>query len=532
MKKYLKQLYFILMVFCVTGVIKGLFSLVSFFQMSLYDIHIPGIGVMIEYDVRISYIVKTVIAIILAIACIVAIAMLHLDKIRGYKKAHLISIIVSSSTIFISLINMLLINNIGWIEKTSTDSSYSNGMRDYYEYAVYQIQESAIYSTFVPIIAISCAILVGAIYFFKKENAAIKKTEAEPNSTIATKESRKRLTKKQLKIAIISSGVGIIVIIFISLLACGVFSSSKNFEYIEENGQITITGYTGKSSKVKIPQKIKGKYVASIGEYAFSDESHVKEVILPNSVSVIEKGAFFNSNLEKIELSENITYIGDFAFYHSNIEEIDLGDELIYIGSSAFERTKLTEITLPSTLEEIGSHAFSYTEIEDIYIPTRIKAIGTYAFSDTSLTKVTFASNCYLTVLDTGVFKGCDKLSSITLPNGLTVINEDALADTGITSITLPGGLVEIGDNAFADTKFSTVTIPSSVSKISGNPFYRSSFDGSVLNEIIFEEPTGWKCNENSISEKPKIVYFSDSEKNVQIFDDGYSWYIYTREEN
>ena len=520
MKKYLKQLYFILIVFCVIGVIQGLFSLISFFQMSLYDINIPGIGVMVEYDVRISYIVKTVIAIIFAVICIAVIALLHFDKFRNHKNAHLISIITSSGTIFISVINMFLINNIGWIEKTSKDSSYSDSMRDYYEYAFYQIQESAIYSTFVPVIVISCAILAGAIYFFKKENASNEKVEAEQNNTQVTNKSRKKLTKQQLKIAIISSAVGIVVILFVILIACGAFSASKGFEYIEENGQITITGYTGRSGTVKIPEKIKGKYVTSIGEYAFSDERHVKEVILPNSVSVIEKGAFSHSNLEKIEFTESITYIGDFAFNYSKIEEFEFGDELLYIGKSSFESTKLKEVTLPSSLEEIGANAFAGTKIEEIYIPTRVKLIGKGAFENTPLTKVEFAGNSYLTILEERVFENCDKLTSVKLPNGLSAINENALANTAISSITLPSELKEIGDGAFENTKLTSITIPASVSTINGNPFYRL-----VLEKIIFEEPFGWELDS-------KTVNFSDSKKNVEIFEDGYSWYIYLREEN
>jgi len=125
-----------------------------------------------------------------------------------------------------------------------------------------------------------------------------------------------------------------------------------------------------------------------------------------------------------------------------------------------------------------------------------------------------------LTILEERVFENCDKLTSVKLPNGLNAINENALANTAISSITLPSELKEIGDGAFENTKLTSITIPASVSTINGNPFYRLD-----LEKIIFEEPFGWELDS-------KTVNFSNSEKNVEIFEDGYSWYIYLREEN
>ncbi len=518
MKKYLKQLYFILIVFCATGVIQGLFSLVSFFQMSFHNIYVTGMGTMIDHDIRIRYLVKTIIAIVSAITCIVIMAMLHFDRIRNYKHSHLISIIVSSSTIFVSLINMFLINNIGWIENFSANID----AKDYYEYVVYQIQESAIYSTFVPILAISCAILAGAIYFFKKEKAA---SDTENN-----KKPRKKLTEKQIIIIISAIAACVLVIVFVILLACGVFDTSKNFEYTEENGQIVITGYTGEKNKVVIPEKIGGKYVSTIGKAAFGDAKHVKEVILPDSVTIIEASAFSGSSLTKIDLGDSVVSIGDFAFKYSNITEIELSDELLYIGKCAFERTPLKEVILPSGLQEIGEYAFSDTKLEEIYIPSSVETIGSSAFYDTPLKSVIFGNNSKLTVLEKEVFKYCGELTSITLPSGLLVIKEGALANTGLTSISLPNQLTEIEAEAFANTEFTSITIPASVVKFYSSAFKRTSFDSVELTEIIFESPTGWKRGGSTTSNE--IFDFSNASKNVETFDVNPSYRFYVREEN
>ena len=50
-------------------------------------------------------------------------------------------------------------------------------------------------------------------------------------------------------------------------------------------------------------------------------------------------------------------------------------------------------------------------------------------------------------------FFGCSRLTSITLPSGVTEIGEDAFwGCSGLTSITLPSGVTEIGEGAFRNS--------------------------------------------------------------------------------
>ena len=45
----------------------------------------------------------------------------------------------------------------------------------------------------------------------------------------------------------------------------------------------------------------------------------------------------------------------------------------------------------------------------------------------------------------------CDSLRSITLPEGLKTINEDAFRSSGLEEITLPGTLKEVNYDTFED---------------------------------------------------------------------------------
>lgn len=60
-------------------------------------------------------------------------------------------------------------------------------------------------------------------------------------------------------------------------------ASSEGLQFIEANGRLKITGYTGNASTVIVPAYINGKRVAYLGENAFSDNNHIKKIIFEPS---------------------------------------------------------------------------------------------------------------------------------------------------------------------------------------------------------------------------------------------------------
>ena len=89
---------------------------------------------------------------------------------------------------------------------------------------------------------------------------------------------------------------------------------TSEFEYIKENGGITITKYLGKKTTVQIPNKIEQLPVLKIGENAFAD-TKVKSVTLPSSCEEIDWFAFYGCYaLTTIYISENVKAIGYGAF--------------------------------------------------------------------------------------------------------------------------------------------------------------------------------------------------------------------------
>jgi hypothetical protein len=108
----------------------------------------------------------------------------------------------------------------------------------------------------------------------------------------------------------------------------------------------------------------------------------------------------------------------------------------------------------------------------DVVIPATIggKAvvgIGKEAFpSNESLASVTIPEG--VTTIDELAFAFCSSLTSVTLPDSVTSIDMGAFFGcSGLTSITIPAGVTSIGPWAFSNCiGLTSVTIPDSVTSI------------------------------------------------------------------
>lgn len=129
---------------------------------------------------------------------------------------------------------------------------------------------------------------------------------------------------------------------------------------VNEDGTITVYDYTGTDEKVIIPPTIDGKNVTAIGKCCFEDNLTIKEVVLPDTIRIIEYKAFADCrNLETINFPDNLETIGDYAFTtcHS-LKSIDLKN-VKKLGECAFQLCiSLEEIYVPGSLTTVVDHAF------------------------------------------------------------------------------------------------------------------------------------------------------------------------------
>lgn len=116
-------------------------------------------------------------------------------------------------------------------------------------------------------------------------------------------------------------------------------TSANAFEYTIKGNTVTINKYIGKDKTVIIPERIEGKKVTSIGNYAFWNCPGLNDIILPDGITTIGDYAFSGCvGLTSITLPNNTKNILHYAFLRC---------------------VRLTQITLPASVEYIGNLAFN-----------------------------------------------------------------------------------------------------------------------------------------------------------------------------
>lgn len=224
------------------------------------------------------------------------------------------------------------------------------------------------------------------------------------------------------------------------------FYDVPNIESVVISGAVDVPrDMFGKCTELKKVTLKNG--VRSIGEDAFRDCSSLESVIFENTVlEKISDGAFWGcSALSSIALPDSVTEIERNAFFETGLRNIQLPEKLTLIGGGAFCNCKnLKQVQLPPQLKELGEGAFFNCEnLAQIQLPSQLNKLGGDAFRD------------------------CTSLDKIDIPAGLKQIESATFCNTGLTSVTLHEGLTKIEDWAFHDClKLKKIRIPKSVTDI------------------------------------------------------------------
>ncbi len=182
-----------------------------------------------------------------------------------------------------------------------------------------------------------------------------------------------------------------------------------------------------------------------------------------------------------ITFDGEVTTIGDYAFFFCDtLTSITLPDCVTSIGSRAFGSCFLLEnIKLPNNIVSIADHAFFACKgFTSITLPESLTSLGEGAFGGCSgLTSFhgKFATADHSAVIVDGEFiafaPACGATEYV-VPDGVTVIGDNAFLGCNLTSVTLPEGVETIKDYAFdSSSKITTITIPASVRSIGCSAF-------------------------------------------------------------
>ena len=234
--------------------------------------------------------------------------------------------------------------------------------------------------------------------------------------------------------------------------------------------------------------------VAYIREYAFAYCTSLTSITIPSSVTTIESNAFYGcKSLSRIELKSTTppeinryTFLGcpsDVKFYVPS-KSIDA-----YKTANYWNNMNLFTKTIPDNQIWYTSSDGNIIEIKNGFEVTIISNIY-----EKGKGIITFADE--VTKIDAS-FTECFSLTSVTIPNSITTIGNNAFRNcTSLTEIIIPNSVKTIEGDAFSGcTSLTNIVIPNSVSTIETNAF---SGCNALAYVIVEQENPIYDSRENS----------------------------------
>ena len=295
---------------------------------------------------------------------------------------------------------------------------------------------------------------------------------------------------------------------------------------ILDDGTVEIRSYTGHRRYITIPDKIENRTVSSIGDFAFTGQTKLREVNLPRGLKIIGLNAFANcTNLFSMFIPDGVEEIGANTFANDsrlNVVSFGQNSKLKTIGDFAFQNCGLFNFELPISLENVNGSAFvgctrltnfsvrkgnkSFIEQSGVlYSTTKStiiafpagKNVSAYTLPDETLTVGTCAFayakiktinlNNVQTINDSAFLRA--SLISLSIPDSVTVLGKSAFAyNFDLQSLKIGKGLTTIPAGAFkTDNLLVEVTIPRNVQSIMGGQ--HGAFENCIsLTSVTFEE--------------------------------------------
>ena len=274
---------------------------------------------------------------------------------------------------------------------------------------------------------------------------------------------------------------------------------------LDDANRATITGYSGNATALYIPDEIDGHEVVAIGDRAFQNQTDLRTVMIPDSVTEIEAYSFNNcTNLSNVTLSKSLKYMGGRAFGScEKITQIEIPKSLDNCGNSGYASyhgpfgacSGLKKITFEEGATEVSNGLFrGCTGLEEINIPDGVTKIESSSFEDCiNLVSVNISDS--VIKIENEAFAGCEKIESINIPDSVTEIGESTFANCSkLSNVKLSKNLEYMGGRAFGSCeKITQIEIPKSLDNCgnSGYASYHGPFGAcSGLKKITFEEGT------------------------------------------
>ena len=216
----------------------------------------------------------------------------------------------------------------------------------------------------------------------------------------------------------------------------------------------------------------------------------LKEIHLPNSIERIEQGAFAFCEFSKITLPESLKYIGEGIFIDClNLKQITIPNQVSIMDGNPFLGKKNYEVinnssyftlqneilyssnhsTIVSCLNKksiklrineasfIGPYSFAYCKAKEIVIEPPVQVIEEKAFNHTCVERVVLPDS--LIEIKPYAFEMCLNLHEITIPSSTRFIGDCAFYGC-LRRVTINSRDIKIGKDAFHSEYLAKIVVP------------------------------------------------------------------------
>ncbi len=300
---------------------------------------------------------------------------------------------------------------------------------------------------------------------------------------------------------------------------------AADLQYTVSDGAVTVTGYTGQSTAIAIPEAVEGAPVTAIAAGAFAEKAALTVIKLPPSILSIGFGALEDCTaliaLETPTFGGNDNTAGHLGYlfgaetYSDN--PLKIPATLQYLSLTAMSElldhalldcNDLVAVQLPATLTKIGSYALYQCEKLKYVNLEKVKEFGDHALEGCSaLQALDFSSAEHIGI---GTLEGCGALQELALPFvGESVEKNTYLGyifgaevpdftagyvPASLVSLKLTDACTSLGDYAFFECKtLLSVTLSENIQSVGVR-----AFAGCVyLTELHFSDALS-KIRENA----------------------------------
>lgn len=285
-----------------------------------------------------------------------------------------------------------------------------------------------------------------------------------------------------------------------------------NVQWTLESGKLTVSG-TGPMDN----------YSKNSPAPWYELRQQIRSVVIASGVTTVGSQAFYDcQNLTAVTMTDSVTKINRFAFLDCvRLAQVTLSGALTAIGDSAFEGcTALSAVRLPRYLTKIGERAFYRCEsLGGITIPASATELGPMVFGycyRLSVAKI----EAPIKSLPYWFFYGCINLITVSLPNTVENIEENALAEcpklvnvegdvsTKVqnqisNAMKAPSALEEEGERflEFTETDNSAITSDTYIPEVGTGKQPQKVVDAVVENETGWQEVADYVENNSSATD-------------------------------